>query len=164
MSMMRTATGGFKEFAESLKSPGGVLATRGESRAEAAGHAARGIVEGAAVGLLTGVADGLLPGGATPKQLGVASIVAGGLAVATSSTKLGRSFSNAAVGLAAIAAHSHAGPRAAHAGGGGKVSAFLSNKAKAVAAHGEADVAGELAGLDAGEDPLIAEGSRLFGT
>ena len=163
-SMIKSATGGFKEFAESLKSPGGVLATRSESRAEAAGHAARGMVEGAAVGLLTGVADGLLPGGATPKQLGVASIVAAGLGVANASNGFGRSFSNAAVGLAAIAAHAHAGPRTAHAAGAGKINGFLANKAKAVAAHGEADVAGELAGMDAGEDMLIAEGSRLFGT
>jgi hypothetical protein len=161
-SMIKTATGGFKEFAESLKSPGGVLATRGESRSEAAGHAFRGILEGGLVGVATGIADGMLPGGATPQQLGIAAILSGAAATYCASKPLGRTFSNGAVALAAIAAHSHAGPKTAHMTG--RVSPYVTNKAKAVAAHGEADVAGELAGLDAGEDPLIAEGARLFGT
>lgn len=159
--MASKAIVGFKDWFDGVKSPGGVLAPRSESKSEAAGHATRGILEGGLVGVATGIADGLVPGGTTPKQLGIAAVAAGLAATAFASKPIGRTFSNAAVGLAAIATHVHAGAKTAHIAG--TTSQVLTNKAKAIAAHGEGAMAGDLGGLDAGEDPLIAEGARLFG-
>jgi hypothetical protein len=147
-----------KDWVDGLKSPGGALATRGESRSEAAGHAVRGSLEGGAVAVAVGIANSLLPGGLSPGKVGLAAVGATMVAAVTATKSYGRSVSNAAVALTAIAVYEHAGNKAAHAAG--TSSAVLTNKAKAIAAHGEDDIGG----LNAGADPLLEAGARIFGS
>lgn len=153
---MKTGLLSIKDWVEGMKSPGGALATRSESKAEAAGHALVGVVEGGLVGLATGVASSLLPGGLTSQQMGIGALAVGALATVVP-PKFSRHVANASVGLAAIAMHEHSGAKAAHHAG--TASSVLTNKAKAIAAHGEDSVG---FGLDAGSDPLIEEGARVF--
>ncbi len=154
---MRTSLS-IKDWVEGLKSPGGALAKSGDSKSEAAGHAALGALEGVGVGVGLGIAGGLLPGGLSPKAIGLASLLPLAGSVAFASKPLGRHLSNVTVAMAAIAAYEHGQNKTAHVAG--TTSAVLTNKAKAIAAHG--DDADE--SLNAGEDPLVAAGARIFGS
>jgi hypothetical protein len=90
-----------------------------------------------------------------PKTLGIGAAAALVGAVAFANKPLGRTLANANVALSALAMREYAGSKTAHHAG--TASSVLTNKAKAIAAHGES------AGYDAGEDRLITEGAKIVG-
>lgn len=144
-----------RDLYDGLHSPGGGLAKAGDSKGEIAGHAVRGAIEGGVVGAAVGAADSLLPGGVGPKSLGAVALVALAGSVAFASKPLGRTLANVTVAASALAAREYAGNKTAHHAG--TANSVLTNKAKAIAAHGES------AGYDAGEDRLITEGAKIVG-
>lgn len=152
---------GIKEFYEGLKSPGGVLAVRGDSKVEAGGHAVRGSLEGGVIGAMTGTGSALIPGGLSPKALGVGAVAALIGSVALADSPYGRTLANANVALSALAMHGYMENRAAQKAG--TATQVLTNKARAIAAHGEGEAPGLEAGHDGEMDPLIRYGAEQFG-
>ena len=155
MSLSRSL--GIKQWYEGVKQSESLTSPR-TSRAEAAGVATRGALVGGATGLAVGIADSLLPGGLSAGKVGLAAGAAFVGAVAAAHSPLGKVFSDANIALSALAMREYAGNKTAHAAG--TTSAVLTNKAKAIAAHGES----QMGGGDMGEDPLIAAGARIFGS
>jgi hypothetical protein len=92
--------------------------------------------------------------------MGIAAAAAYAGAVALAHHPVGKVLADANIALTAIAVHEHSGHKAAHVAG--TTSAVLTNKAKAIAAHGETPSLG--CGADVGEDRLISEGARIFGS
>jgi hypothetical protein len=157
---------GIKQWFEGLQSPGGALAERGDTKAEAAGHAVRGSIEGALIGALTGSGNALIPGGLSPKACGVAAFAALAGSVALADRGMGRTLANANVALSALAMHGYMESRVAHKAN--TATQVLTNKARAIAAHGEGKLSagsdGDVQMQQHGEmDPLIEYGAQQFG-
>lgn len=151
-----------REFYDGLKSPGGVLAVRGDSKVEAAGHAVRGSLEGGVIGAMTGTGSALIPGGLSPKALGAAAVASLIGSVALADSPYGRTLANANVAFSALAMHGYMESRAAHKAG--TATQVLTNKARAIAAHGEGDAQLSAGNDGSGDmDPLIRYGAEQFG-
>jgi hypothetical protein len=148
---------GIKDWFDGAK--GSVLepvGSRSEPKMERLGDAMGTALTGAAIGALTGTGSALAPDGLSPKALGIAALVALGGSAYRSGKSGGRALSNAGAALSALAVHEYMGSKVASKAG--TTTQVLTNKAKAIAAHGDSD-AGQ---MSAGADPLITWGARKF--
>jgi hypothetical protein len=131
------------------------VGTRSEPKVESFGDALGTSAIGAVIGAATGTGSALAPDGLSPRALGIGAVAALGLSVWRSGKTGGRAATAANAALSALAMHEYMGSKVAQKAG--TTTQVLTNKAKAIAAHG--DMAGE---MGMGADPLIEWGARKF--